>query len=424
MFEPATFPKTAFKETLLGLQYEQHADRAADLFSRACVEEYEGLALTRYGYCLAQVFEPAVLREVALVEGRSYAALADLSERPTPAMEHVGDLVEHAEELVVAGLVNLASALISVSRFDPAERLLGLASARAADGRERFEIALLQFIIANRRDDGAGSPHAFRAMREAIATGAVPPDRVLDACSQAVVWYMKRRELPREEYEWYVARGCALAKQPELLDPGSISAWYRALAMVPASRGEAARTRQFMQWASEAAEATFARRPRAYEQHYVKTYLESSIKEHMFVTRDRDAAEEAGRALIALDPAWGPSYAELADAYTRFGELEGAAKLYDQAVWAGPPYLGNHLMAAARCHQKLGNAERALAHYETLAHYAPDNEAVLVAGLENARRVSSDSAGTFERSLERLATGGRRGDGAGARGPERCDTPA
>jgi hypothetical protein len=394
-----------FRQTLLGLEYTTSPGRPADLFSQACVEQFQELGLDRFGYLFAQVFEPNVLREIALLADVPYTSLADLTHSPTPAVHRLAELVDHAGELTVVGLVNVAAALISISRFDLADRMLASAFSRVGDPLEAFEAAMLRFVIANRRDEGSGSAEAFGRMRTAIGTGRVPGDRVMDACAQAVVWYLKRKELPAAEYEWFLARGTALAARPERLDPGSISSWYRALAMVPAAEGEVAQTRQYMEYAQDAAQDSFTRRPRAYELHFMKTYHESSLKEHMYLTRDPDRAEESGRALIALDPAWAPSYGELAEAYLRFGRVQSATELYERAVELGPPHVGHHLLQAARCQEKAGDHERAVEHYLTLSHLVPDDEGVLRAGREASLRVSAAPAAHFEDALERLAVG-------------------
>ncbi|GAA2740236.1 MULTISPECIES: tetratricopeptide repeat protein [Kitasatospora] len=405
MTDRSGFRSNTFSETMLGLQYATTPDRPADLFSQACVEQYEQADPRFFGYLFAQVFEPNVLHEVALLEGVPYSSLRELGHRPTPAMARLAESAGNAADLPVVGLVNVAAALISVSRFDLAVDLLGQAERRAGEPRERFEIAMLEFIVANRRDDGTGSPRAFLGMRRAIETGAVPADRAIDACTQAVVWFMKRRELPEAEFAWYLETGKALAAAPAALDPASLSSWYRGLAMVPAAEGSVAETRRYMRYAQEAADETYSRRPRAYELHFMKTYHESTMKEHMYLTGDRDGAEEAGHALIALDPVWSVSHGELAEAYVRFGRIREAAESYERAVAAGPPYVGHHLLHAARCHEKLGNRDRALEHYLALSELARDDESVLRAGLDLAQDGPATSRTHFERALARLGNG-------------------
>jgi tetratricopeptide (TPR) repeat protein len=404
MLDTLTTSANSFQETLLGMAFTTRPGQSADLFSRACVEQYEESDPNRFGYMFAQVFEPNVLLEVALLADIPYASLADLSHRPTGATERLAELVANAAGLSIVELINTAAALISISRFDLAERALDRASASALAWREVFEIEMLLFIISNRRDDGANSIRAFARMRAAIESGAIPPDRALDACAQAVVWYMKRRELEKNQFAWYVALGRSLTQRRVTLDPGSLSSWYRALAMVPAARSDARQTRLYMRRALEAAEETFSLRPRAYEMHFRKTYFESSLKEHMYLTGDREGAEESGRALIDLDPAWAPSHGEVAEAHLRFGEPRRAAELYERAVEIGPPYYGHHLLQAARTQARLGNHERALTHFVTLSSLAPDDETVLRAGFELASELSHRSRDHFDGLLRQLTS--------------------
>lgn len=400
--ETRTPPRNTFQETLLGLEYTLRPEGGADLFSRACVEQYQEFRPDRFGYTFAQVFEPNALTEVALLEGVSPDAAADLTYRPTASIIALAEHVEGRDDLPVVTLVNLAAALVSVSRFDTARLVLVDAEARARTPEEVFEIAMLEFVVANRLDDGAGSPRAFARMRQAVETGRLAPHRSLDACAQAVVWYLKRKELPEADYHWYLNTGLELVRDNPDMPSGGVSAWYRALAMCPAAEGDAVTTRRYMENAREAADATYARSPRAYELHLLKTYYESSIKEHMYVTRDLDRAVEAGRSLIALDPVWSPSYGELGDVMAKFGRPEAAARLYEKAVELGAPYYGHHLLQAARMREKAAHAEQALVHYETLARLAPDSESLLEDGLRLARSVAHSSGDYFEDALARL----------------------
>jgi tetratricopeptide (TPR) repeat protein len=394
----------AFQQTLTGVEFTVGPAQQADLFSRACIEQLDNLDSDHYTYLLAQVFEPNVLREVALLGDLDYPALASLENPQTPTVARLADSVTHLADLPVVAAINLAVALISVSRFDVAERVLTETRARTTDPRARFEIAMLAFIISNRRDDGAHSAEQFRRMRAEIETGALPGDRILDACTQAVVWYLKRHETDEADFHWYLATGRRLAATPDRLDPGSVSSWWRGVAMVPAAQGSASATRRCMQRARNAAVDTITRRPRAYEQHFLKTYHESTLKEHLFVTGDRDRAVAAGQALIDLDPVWSVSYGELAEAYLRFGDRRRAAELYETAARIGPPYLGHHLHRAGRCRAELGEDDVALAHYLNLLTIAPDDVPLLTAAAELADRVTPRQAADLRARLDRAAS--------------------
>jgi hypothetical protein len=405
MIDSLTFRRNTFQETLLGLEYSAAPGHPADIFSRACVEAYAEADCAQFGYPFTQIFEPGVLQEVALLEGVSYDSLTRLSHRPSATTNHLSELVNNPSKLTTIGLLNLASALISISRFEIASQLVEVTATKASSTREQFEVGWLEFLISNRRDDGTNSPRAFERMRQAIESGGIPRGRVLDICTQGIVWYVKRREVPEDVFRWCVTVGRALAKTPSSLDLGTVSSWYRGLAMIPAAKGDVGKTREYMELAHDAAQGQVSTSSRAYEMNTIKTYYESAMKEHMYVTADFESAVEAGRALIALDPAWAPSYGELAEAYQKFGKLDQAAKLYEKAAAAGPPYVGYHLLHAARCQALLKNDTAALAHYLTLVEMAPESESICKEGLEVARRVSHESSMYFSSALKRRSGG-------------------
>lgn len=389
--------RNSFHETLLGLEYP--AGLNADIFSSACVASFTESEFTKFGYVFTQVFEPDVLREVALLADVPYGSLTELHHQPTWALRRLAELVRDSSALTVVELVNVASALISVSRFDVATRLLDTASDRVTTSRERFEIAWLRFLVSNRRDDGGQSPAAFEAMRAEIDMGAIPTVRVLDACTQAVVWYLKRREVPMETFTWSVRTGQRLVVSPgRRLDAGTVSSWFRGVAMVPAAQGASGTTRRYMQRARDAAEEKMAENPSPAAMNLVKTYYESSLKEQAFVNRDLDAALAAGQALIDLDPVWAPSYGEVAEVYEKFGKLDEAARFYERAAQTGPPYIGHHLTCAARCRTALGQHDTALDHYSALLEMAPGNETIRIAGQALVDQVCQEARARFDQA--------------------------
>lgn len=365
-------PSNSFEQVMLGLE---PGEGSADLFSQACVQEYLEHDPSQFGYLFAQVFEPEVLAEVALLSGVDERAAATLQHCPTLRMSDLAERVRLAADLAPVERLSLAASLISISRFDAAEEVLR--SVPDADARLDFELGMLEFVVSNRRDEGASSQGAFRRMQRAIESGSLPPERVMDACAQAVVWYLKRKEVTEEQYEWFLERGTRLAEDPAGVEPAALSSWYRGVAMVPAASKQTAETRRLMERAREAAEETIALRPRAYERHLIKTYHESSLKEHMFLRRDEAAAEEAAKALIEVDPVWSPSYGELAESRAFFGRVDEAAEAWLQAADLGAPYEGHHRLRAAQALARTEQAERALEQYLLLLDLAPEHGQVL-----------------------------------------------
>ncbi|MEO0814525.1 MAG: hypothetical protein AAFY60_16820, partial [Myxococcota bacterium] len=339
-----------------------------DLFSRACVEAYHNNTAETPVYPFTQIFEPGVLAEVVLLEGVPLDPLLTLEFRPTAEMESLGNKLDNLQSLDMAERLNLSSALICISRFDAAKRAL---PREGSTDRERFELAWLDFLISNRQDDGARSPDAFARIIAATAQGEVSPARIVDACTQGIVWFLKRREIDEQQYRWCVETGNALIKHGAGLGHGTLSSWYRGVAMVRAVERDAEGTREYLTQALDHG----TRLADSCEQYgalnTLKTYYESCIKEYMYVRPDLERAEEAGLALVALDEQWSPSFAELAEAYEYFGQVEQAVVYYEKAVDIGPPYVGQHLVRAARANVKCGSPEAALGHYRTLHDIAP-----------------------------------------------------
>jgi hypothetical protein len=389
----------AFCDTMLSLSFDSDA-YAADIFSRACVESFEQCRWDQFGYSFTQVFEPTVLHEIALLSGVPLARLARLEQPDAPAMPRLRGMIDNPAGHSVAELVNLASCLATISRFDLVRDILAVLAARRTTPREDFEVGWLEFLLANRSDGGVGSPAAFDRMRTAVLARAVPASRVLDASTQAVVWYVKRREVPAESYAWWKELGASLASSSAKVDPGALSSWYRGVAMVPAAAGDSAATRDYMERARAAAEAGGG--SGAAELNSIKTYHESSIKEHMYLRRDVTAAERAARALIELDPAWSISYGELAEVYVQAERPLQAAEMYEQAVATGPPYVAYHLLKATACRERGDDLSTALGHYEELAAFAPRSRRVLAGGLALARRLAHPSTAAFEHGLAQV----------------------
>jgi hypothetical protein len=95
-------------------------------------------------------------------------------------------LVDRAETLSVTNMINLASCLISISRFDLAKSVLARLDSAVLSSRTKFEYGMLLFMISNRHELGANTNSAYRIMQDAIMEGGVPPFRAMDACSQAL----------------------------------------------------------------------------------------------------------------------------------------------------------------------------------------------------------------------------------------------
>lgn len=381
----------AFQTTLIRL--EADPIMPLDSFSAACLEVFEFRNPEGLDYRIAQVFEPAVLEEVAFLEGVAPDAVASLAYAPSQALRDLLREVEDSGGRSGARSLNLALVLISISRFSLAERVLADAPGTLTSDEERFLHALLCFIVDNRNASGKRSADYFSVMRAVAESGMVPATLLLDGCTQAVVWYLKRREVNDEDLRWFVHRGLSLVHESRAsLSPGAISSWYRGIAMLPARVGNAEKTRSFMESARRAADETLSVSTRAYDIHLRKTYYESTMKEYMYVRPDLEMAEQAGRDLIALDPLWGPSWAELAEAYVHFGHRRQAASAYDSAVRLGAPWVRHALQSAGDLYRELGEDELALSRYYALTLFPTVELASLDVAVALAASVRPDLA--------------------------------
>lgn len=389
----------AFHQTMVHLAYEAED---VDLFSRACVEQYDERPTDAYGYLFAQVFEPLVLNEIATLEGCRRTALEGLETGSGARIERLRANIGASSTKPPVQAVNIAAALTSISRFRVAEKVLLSIDRRKCGGRDLFEISMLEFVINNRLANIGGVQDAFAQMRRVIEIAKLPADRVIDAAAQAVVWHMKSTLIDKATFNWFLALGKSLVSGGAAVEAGSQSSWYRAIAMIPASRGDKVGTRELMLRARQTAEETLNKRPRAYEMHFLKTYHESALREHMYLTGDKDAAVAEADALIAVDPFWSPSHGEKAEVHQKFGDFQQAALCFERAGLLGPPYVGHHLFCAAQAWERAGAPEKALPIYEDLLGLEEQNPSVVVAGVSLTRRLGDNTGGLFRVALSAI----------------------
>jgi tetratricopeptide (TPR) repeat protein len=362
----------AFHRTLVEFDCPQDG---RDLFSAACLEEFDNRPRDAYGYMFAQVFEPHVLNEVARLEGANLDGLETLTYGASERLHQLRSWLRRVGGRAVER-INLAAALISLSRFTLAARVLADIKSATCTPRDLFEAAMLDFVISNRLSDKAGMHTAFEFMRVAAKSRVLPADRLLDAAALAVVWRQKGEQVSEEIYHWFLTVGRELVEDGGAVSPGARSSWYRAVAMIPAALGDAKETRSFMLKARHAAQEALDARPSAYSAHFVKTYFESTMKEQLYVVRDIDAALETAASLIELDPLWSPSYGEKAEVHLVAKDFEAAAKCWEAAGRCGPPYVGHHYFAAAQAWESAGVPERSLEICIGLAELDPSVESV------------------------------------------------
>ena len=386
------FAANSFSRLLLDFDFNDSVATKPDLFSRGCVEFFQEHDFEIYGYQFTQIFEENVLNEVIVLNGLQPEDVYSFRQGASERLERLRALMSKAEKLSEVALANTIAALVSLSRFRAALPLMNLLRTRTHAVRGAFELGWLEFLISNRFADGRDSVAAFDRMRAAVESGAIPAGRILDICTQGVVWHIKRREVDNDTFKWCLTVGTRLAHQTTNLDFGAISSWYRGLAMLPAARRNPDLTREYMERARDTASLSVDESRSTISLNALKTYYESSIKEFLYIRPDRALALDAAQSLIALDPVWAPSYGECADIHSKFGDHEMASHYYERAAALGPPYFGHHLLMAARSRARDGDASRAQEHYAFLLQFAPDDVAIREEAGRSAMPISNSHA--------------------------------
>jgi tetratricopeptide (TPR) repeat protein len=375
MTQLSAFNRNAFHNSVLN--FEKSEEHVLDLFSKALFHSSDNMDWKSLKFQFTQVFEPGVLWECAALEGLDIEDICTLAYQPSSRMRALADIYSRHKDLDFAELVNLSALLISICRFDLASEMAAQANAKCETPEQRFELHWTNFLISNRVNDGSDSIVAFAGMLDAVESGSIPIGRVLDACTQGIVWYLKRKEISEKQYGWCVETGNKIVSGCRGLAATSTSAWYRGYAMVPAAARDAKLTRVMMERAFDSATLGTGMNGQVADQNLLKTYYESALKEYTYVAPDLAKVEATGQSLLQIDPHWSPSYGEIADSYLKFGELEKAAALYEKAVEMGPPYVGHHLLALARCNLKIGRKREASGNYRDLLRISPGNSMLL-----------------------------------------------
>ena len=396
--------KNCFQSLMIKGSVSGILEQQQDLFSKTCLEQFDSRPIGQYGYCLGQVFEPYVLDEVSQLSNTRLSTSEKLKPNTSELFAELCALVENSVSGPIPDIINTASALVSLSRFQLAETMLHRIPRDRMSVRDSFELAMLEFIIANRLDDRSRMAQCYDSMQQCLVTEQIPPHRALSAASSAVVWHTKVQFLSEASYRWFEALGQKLSRDPDKVDAGALSSWYRGIAMVPAAKGDRSGTRDYMLAAYAHAEQAIDLRPTYYELNLKKTYFESTLKEHMYVTRDYDAARYVAASLLELDPIWSASHGEVAECHAAFANFEAAATSFETAARLGPPYFAHHLFAAGQMWERADNEDRAMEIYDFLHDFQPANSSVIVAGARLAKKTSDASVRPFIAALEGLGS--------------------
>ena len=174
----------SFTETILRIdRFLDDADCVG--FSRENFAAFTATTPGDYYYPIGQVFEPDVLREVCDLQGVGIEDVLRLRGDRSERAAALRNRVDQAAETSDADLIVPISALVTLSRFELATELLDGSGDRSP--RFVFEAAMLRYIIGNRVRGRALGTEMMATVRATAQHPDIPPHRVLDACTTAVV---------------------------------------------------------------------------------------------------------------------------------------------------------------------------------------------------------------------------------------------
>jgi len=169
------------------------------------------------------------------------------------------------------------------------------------------------------------------------------PAFILKAAAPAIVWCFKGVAFSAEFYlrvkSLALQAAASLASSKDFDDLMLLSHFWRAMAMDPAAVGDSKRVSEMMAFSRQYAGQASPNDPleECRKLDVIKTYFESSVKEHLHCTRDLDQAQAAALELIKLDPEWPVSRLEAAEvAFTKDQPLLALNQLSIAAGLGGP----------------------------------------------------------------------------------------
>ena len=317
-------------------------------------------------YRVPQLLEPSTLFEVAQKHSIGVDELEYFSysmEGPVAKVKWLADMLEWAPPVQK---LSLAQCLAASCRYRFANEVLAKIPCERLFPDQRLTYHLTRFAIQNRLEITSSHQEDFTALRTLIQSNRTAPARVLDVCSQAIVWKLKGNAIDDELNRWFIETGETTAREIasscESADLVSLSSFYRGLAMVPAAKGDVSATRHYMLLAENYAEAVIssekggsipAREAR-------KTVYESKLKEMLYVARDIESARRVGDELIKFDPHWSISYHEAAEVEMKDGQWQHAAQRFQEAYDIGFPRRTYSQYMIGACRQQLGQFDDAL----------------------------------------------------------------
>lgn len=375
-----------FYQMMIGIGFPDREDRAQSIFNRACAWSYKTANFDDVGYKYIQIFEPGVLNELIALDNAQGRGAEQTGEiRGNNHIAQLDWLHSNLKQVSTVQRLNLAAAYASFCRVGESARILETISdtPRVRDGDLRFEYLMLKFVVCNRLQDRAGSRQAMAAFLDMGKNRKLSVHQIIEVSCQATVWYHKTSEIDKEVYTWFLRKSNALVRDSSAHVGNRIkSSWYRATAMIPSAENKHSASRELMSRAKEYALRANGEVSDPYVLNELKTYYESTIKEHLYYSKDYAKAELAGLSLLKIDPYWSPNWAEVAQVYMTINRFEKAKQLLNKAITLGPPYLNYYHYLLAECECQLGDIDTGLQRYRSILSLDKTNRSSILSGIK------------------------------------------
>ncbi|EOX4423236.1 tetratricopeptide repeat protein [Vibrio alginolyticus] len=345
------------------------------------------------GYVFGQIFEPGVLREALKIHGIEYGSGCNLTNNISKEYQSIKWMLSNLKYVSNRQKTNLASFLISISRFELAQNVLDEIEHRELKDC-LFDYYWCLLIIYNRTKNYQKINIISKTI---IESEVISIEDKFRAYAQVIVWSCKGNIISDEIFKIY--KNKLDRNVVNQFDKKSISEWYRAYSMIPAFKeNDFSETRRMMDICEEYAISSFEESRSNF--NVLKTAYESRLKEFLYIHDDFDKAEEYGIKLINLDRDWSISYYELSQVYIKKGDDKSAIKMLNKAISTGAPYLGLYRTSLATILEKNNQKEQALNMHKKIVDFDPSCLSSIKSGLRLSPLNKSEDVRYFESAMQ------------------------
>ena len=378
-----------FSECLLKLQY---SEENTAFLTKFIADRFTKINFDDIGPTCLQLFEPDILTEISLLYKIKLESIENFDYEITDSesLNNLQWMLKNRKYLSSQQKINLAHSLNTLARYKLARSLLNDVNYAKLRNDWKLYYLFCDFCISNRLENDDSSEDIFEKVKGLMEMGEASNQMIVLFASQYIVWSLKttklanlfkfmleRAEKTVTEIEAEINEGISNTANLVLL-----SAWYRAMAMVPAKELDLKLTREYMEKAFDYAERIVP--ANIFEEYnkknLIKTYYESAIKEFLYLHKNTDLALEAALKMIEIDKNWPISWQQLAEVCLARGDFKSALNSYEKAYELGSPRKIENLFYIGYCQGRLGQISEALDSFKEVLDIDNKNISAVISG--------------------------------------------